>query len=220
VTGRRDGHFEIKWHLSQPVQRVAEFTPEPSADNSDLRGVFLFPKSASGSSGKLRENKGNDMADDMKETLRKMFFDATCISQDYREGLEWGQRHIEYLEQHARDMGELLEQREKEFADLQSHLQERNATIDRLEAELQDNRTHTRRTHTRRTLSSMMPESDEDRHQRHRRERMLDEVTLICVRNGIERMNSDPFTEKIWGRLSLDTANSICYGFDEFDAKQ
>jgi hypothetical protein len=34
--------FEIKWHPSQPVQRVAELTPEPIADNSILRGMFFI----------------------------------------------------------------------------------------------------------------------------------------------------------------------------------
>jgi hypothetical protein len=41
VTGRRDGHFKSR---GQPVQRVAEFTPEPIADNSILRGVFFVPE--------------------------------------------------------------------------------------------------------------------------------------------------------------------------------
>ena len=63
-------------------------------------------------------------------------------------------------------------------------------------------------------------ESDEDRHQRHRHERMLDEVTLICVRNGIERMNRESITEHKWGRMSRDTAENICDGIMEFDAKQ
>jgi hypothetical protein len=62
-------------------------------------------------------------------------------------------------------------------------------------------------------------ESDEDRHQRHRRERMLDAVTLICVRDGIERMNRESTTEKTWGRMSRDTAENICDAINEYDAE-
>ncbi len=112
----------------------------------------MFPKCVSGTTGELRENKGCDM-----ETPREMFFDATWISQDNREALQWGQGRIQYLEEqakvmlgarsekeeeiaslesHARDMGELLEQREQELANLKSHLHERNATIDELEDEI------------------------------------------------------------------------------------
>jgi hypothetical protein len=63
-------------------------------------------------------------------------------------------------------------------------------------------------------------ESDEDRHQRHRRERMMDEVTLICVRGGIEQVDSGRAPEKTWGRLARDSAENICDGIMEFDAKQ
>ena len=61
-------------------------------------------------------------------------------------------------------------------------------------------------------------ESDEDRHQRHRRERMLDKITLICVRDGIERMNRVATVEKTWGAMSRDTAHNICDAINEFDA--
>ena len=63
-------------------------------------------------------------------------------------------------------------------------------------------------------------ESDEDRHQRRRRERMLDEVTLICVRDGIERMKTESTAEKTWGRMAREGAENICDGISDFDAKQ
>ena len=146
----------------------------------------MFPKLASGTSGKLRENMGNDMT----EALRKRFFGSTCISQDYREALEWGQRRI---------------------ASLESHLNDRNQTIDRLEAEIQG-------LNNQLLGKSTSSESEEELHQRRRHERMLDEVTLICVRDGIERMNRESTAEKTWGRMSRDTAENICCGINEFDA--
>jgi len=149
------------------------------------------------------------MADDM-ETRRKMFFSSTCISQGYREGLEWGQSHIEYLEKHACEMGELLKQREKNIADLESHLQERNETIDELEREIKIYQTAVSK-----ITGSTSQESDEDRHQRHRRERMLDEVTLICVRDefGISRGDLHRI-----GCRSRDAAADICDGINQYDA--
>ena len=62
-------------------------------------------------------------------------------------------------------------------------------------------------------------ESDEELHQRRRRERMLDEVTLICVLDGIERMACGETEETKWGRKSRDIADSICNGINDFDAK-
>ena len=62
-------------------------------------------------------------------------------------------------------------------------------------------------------------ECDEEIHQRRRRERMLDEITLICVRDGIERLPRGDAEEQSWGDLARDTATSICWGIDEFDAE-
>jgi len=156
-----------------------------------------------------------EMSDNEKQTRFFRLGDSSTYTAEARGTVLWAQNRIEYLERRACDIGELLKQREEQIANLQSHLQERNATIDQLEAKSQDNRTHTRQ-----TLSSMLPESDEERHQRHRRERMLDEVTLICVRDGIERMKSEPIAEHTWGRMSRDAAENICDGIDEFDSKQ
>jgi hypothetical protein len=132
-------------------------------------------------------------------TPRDMFFDATWISQDNREALQWGQGRVRLLEQHNDA--------------IEDHLQERNATIDRLEQEIQ-------RLNNVLLGKSTSQESDEELHQRRRRERMLDEVTLICVRDGIERMNCDPNAEDSWGRRSRDSAENICDGIMAFDAKQ
>jgi len=154
--------------------------------------------------------------------LREAFFAHFSLKSNHNEARKWAQKRIEDLEKHAFDMGELLErmgklleQREEEIASLQSHLQERNATIDDLEEKLQDNRTHTRQ-----TLSSMIPESDEDRHQRHRRERMLDEVTLICVRDGIKQIKLETTSEPNWVQSFRDIAENVCNSISEYDAKQ
>jgi len=149
-----------------------------------------------------------------EDQLRQEFFELFALKGSGNAARKWAQKRIEHLEQHVCDMGELLEQREKEFADLQSHLQERNATIDQLEAKLPGNRTHTRQ-----TLSSMLPESGEDRRQRRRRERMLDEVTLICVRDGMNQMTESLTGQRYAGQAFRDAAENICQGINDFDAK-
>jgi len=132
---------------------------------------------------------------------RQAFFDLLALTSNQNALRKLAQNRVRELEQQIDAM--------------ESHLRERNATIDELEAELQDNRTHAKQ-----TLSSMIPDSDEDRHQRRRRERLLDEVTLICVRDGIERMNRVATVEKTWGAMSRDTADNICDAINEFDAQQ
>jgi seryl-tRNA synthetase len=161
----------------------------------------MFPKLASGTSGKSRENMGDDLTEMNKDQLRQAFFDLFALKSNEKAVRKWGQNHVRDLEQQIEAM--------------EDHLQERNATIDELEAKLQDNRTHTRQ-----TLSSMLPESDEERHQRHRRERMLDEVTLICVRDGIERMEVGVMNERGLGKISRDAADNICRGINQYDGKQ
>ena len=184
-----------------------------------LRGVFLFPKSVSGTSGKTRENKRGDMAKTSDDELRKRFFELILSNTSQNEIVWWSQNRVRELEQHAKDIGEVLEQREKcfvqtrsHFTQMQSHLGDRNETIDELEAEI-------KRLNDQLSSRPTNPESGEEIHQRRRRERMLDEVTLICVRDGIERMNSESTAERSWGKLSRETAVNICRGIDEYDAK-
>jgi hypothetical protein len=61
-------------------------------------------------------------------------------------------------------------------------------------------------------------ESGEEIHQRRRRERMLDQVTLICVRDGIERIQRTLDIEQDYGRDNRNTADNICHGINGFDA--
>ncbi len=174
-------------------------------------------------------------------TPREMFFGLTCISHDYREALEWGQRRIQYLEQQNKAMLGSIKA-------LESHLNDRNKTIDELERELKINQTAVsgksgesrenkgddmtensdealqqklfKRLNDLAAHKPTNPESDEDRHQQHRRERMLDEVTLICVMREIDKLDVNATAERYWGRMSRDTAENICDGINDFDAEQ
>jgi cell division protein FtsB len=115
---------------------------------------------------------------------------------DNAASIIWASERIDELEMANKKQGE-----------------EMTETIAELEAEI-------KRLTDQSSGNSTNPESDEDRYQRHRRERMLDEVTLICVRDGIERMNSYPIAEHSWGRMSRDSAKNICDGINGFDAEQ
>jgi hypothetical protein len=63
---------------------------------------------------------------------------------------------------------------------------------------------------------STSQESDEDRHQRHRRERMLDEVTLMCIALKIEIITNNL---NRFGEISRDAAADICNGINQYDAE-
>jgi septal ring factor EnvC (AmiA/AmiB activator) len=175
----------------------------------------MFPKCASGTSGELRENKGCDMTEMNEGQLRQKFF-CCLVSENNGDAIAWAQKRMLNLEEHAFDMVQLLEQQDEKLADLQSHLQERNATIDKLEAEIK------RLTGLTDQLSSSCAnlQSDEERHQRRRREKMLDGITEICVRNGIDQLETNTTAERDWGRMSRYAADNICDGIDEYDAKQ
>ena len=173
----------------------------------------MFPKLVSGTSGKLRENKGDGMAEMSERQLRQAFFDLFAIKSNEKAVRKWGQDRIQHLEEQNKAMLGVFSQKELRIASLESHLNDRNETIDRLEEEIQ-------RLNNQLLGKSTSQESDEDRHQRRRRERMLDEVTLICVRDGIDQLEISATAERYWGQVSRDTANNICHGFNDFDAEQ
>jgi cell division protein FtsB len=154
------------------------------------------------------KNKGDDMTDmtEAEITGHRIIFEDVVLylkngihvdlraTSDNAASIIWASERIDELEM-AKKKGE-------EMAE----------TIDELEAEI-------KRLTDQSSSKSTNPESDEELHQRRRRERMLDEVTLICVRDGIERMNCDPNAEHSWGRRSRDSAENICDGINDFDAK-
>jgi len=133
--------------------------------------------------------------------LRQAFFDLFAIKSNQNAVRKWAQNRVRYLEQ--------------QIEALEAHLRKRNATIDELEYEIK-----TYQTAVSQKTGSTPQESDEDRHQRRRRERMLDEVTLICVRSEIASVSSSATDERRCGRMSRDSAENICDGIDKFDAKQ
>jgi hypothetical protein len=59
---------------------------------------------------------------------------------------------------------------------------------------------------------------EEEIHQRRRRERMLDEITLICVRNQIASVSRIATEETRWGQTFRHTAENMCNGINEYDA--
>ena len=158
------------------------------------------------------EKQGGDMTKMSDVQLRQAFFYGPFIAIS-GNAIEWAKRRIEYLETHACDLSKLLEQREKNLADLQSNLRERVATIDELDAEI-------KRLTDQLSGNSTNLESDEELHQRRRRERMLDEVTLICVHLGMYQVTEGVVDQRDWGRAFRDIAKNICNGIDEDDAEQ
>ena len=236
----------------------------------------MFPKSVSGTSGKLRENKGDDMTQDGvndamlrkklkdfvnyakngnslsflidsayaqaiiwaseriaelegqtqspetgSDEVRDAFFclghrtemsaEMTAIS--YCEAVAWGQDRIRHLERDLRDEQEVvgeIKKLELENEQLSLENESLSKTILAISKSPQ--------------LAS--PESDEEIHQRRRHERILDEITLICVRDRIEQLidadgkqiEPGATAEQRWGRNSRDTADNICRGINEYDA--
>ena len=60
-------------------------------------------------------------------------------------------------------------------------------------------------------------ECDEEIHQRRRRERMLDEITLSCVR-GLLHGDAEEKTYEQIGDSARDRAEDICHGIKKYDA--
>lgn len=146
------------------------------------------------------------MTETRDDELRKKFFLLGKLS--IRSGgkgnpVQWGQVRVQYLEKYLED---LLDQ------------------VKRLELE-NENLSKTVLTLSNSTLLAS-PESEEEIYDRRRRERMLDEITLICVRDRIEQLidadgkqdESGPTTERRWGRNCRDTADNICRGINGYDA--
>jgi ElaB/YqjD/DUF883 family membrane-anchored ribosome-binding protein len=186
----------------------------------------MFPKSVSGTSGKSRENKGDDMAETSDDELRQRFFELVLSNASQNEIVWWSQNRVRMLEEqnkamlgvvdHNKALLGVFSQKEGRIESLQSQLGDRNEAIDELEAEIK------RLTGlTDQLLSNCTNlQSDEERHQRHRRERMLDEVTLICVRDGMRQMTESLTGQRYAGRVFRDAAENICHGINEHDAEQ
>ena len=122
----------------------------------------------------------------------------------YCEAVLWGQNRIRHLERDKRDAQELLDRisgLRRENEELELELENLNKTILTLSKSPQ--------------LAS--PDSDEEIYERRRRERLLDEVTLICVSKEIEKMGHDSDDKLETGFRARDTAEDILAGINEFD---
>lgn len=148
-----------------------------------------------------------------EDEKRGMFFSlGYCVKIDaihHCESIAWGQNRIRHLERDKRDAQELLDQNS-----------ELRREIEELEIALEDESLRK----TTLTISNSPPMASpglvEAIHQQRRRERMLDEVTLICVRDGIERLpRSDAEEQQIRGHLARGIAEKVCWGIREFDAE-
>ena len=61
------------------------------------------------------------------------------------------------------------------------------------------------------------PDSEEEIHQRRRRERLLDEITLSCVSKEIEKMGQGSDDKLETGFRARDMAGDLWAGINEFD---
>ena len=141
----------------------------------------------------------------------EMSAEMTAIS--YCEAVAWGQDRLRHLERDKRDVQELLNQN-SELSRENERLELENENLSRTVLMLS------------KSPQLASPDSDEEIYERRRRERMQDEITLICVRDRIEQLidaGTEHFepgatTETRWGRNSRDTADNICRGINEYDA--
>jgi len=129
--------------------------------------------------------------------LRQAFFDLFAIKSNQNAVRKWAQNRVRYLEQ--------------QIEALEAHLRKRNATIDELEYEIK-----TYQTAVSQKTGSTPQESDEDRHQRRRRERMLDEVTLMLLRKWRGYTHIEDMGWEV--RASRDLAKNICNEINQYDA--
>ena len=136
----------------------------------------------------------------------EMSAEMTAIS--YCEAVAWGHNYIRRLERER-------DERDRRDEQLKLELEVEKAAYKRLEEENEQLELDNEKLN-----NFKVAKTDEEIHQQRRRERMLDAVTLICVRDGIERLPRGDVEEQSWGDLARDTATSICWGIDEFDAKQ
>ena len=156
-------------------------------------GMVVFLKSVSGTSGKLRKNKGDDMAEESDKEIEAHRKNLQSVYWAIQGGRSFEMRtdsaHAQAIIWAINRIGQLELENE--------NLSETSLTLSKSPP-----------------LAS--PESDEQIHQRRRRERMLDEITRFCVTFGFD---SDDGTLKDWGHKSRGMAIEIINGINEHDAK-
>ena len=156
----------------------------------------MFPKSVSGTSGKLRENKVNDMAEESDKEIEAHRKNLQSVSWAIQGGRTFEMRtdsaHAQAIIWASKRIGQL-------------ELENENLSETALTLSNSPLRTS--------------PETDEEIHQRRRRERLLDEITLSCVR-GFLHGDVEGKTNQQVGASARDRAEDICHGIDEFDSRQ
>jgi TolA-binding protein len=143
----------------------------------------------------------------------------TTVESDEEDPVRWGQVRMNYLEQHLQKLLDDIRRLERENEQLKLELENEKSAYKRLEQENEQ-------LELENLQNLKVAKTDEEIHERRRRERMLDEITLICVRDRIEQLidadgkQTEPgaTTEQRWGRNSRDTADNICRGINEYDA--
>jgi chromosome segregation ATPase len=136
------------------------------------------------------------MAETSNDELRQAFFSLFSLSSNEKAARKWAQDRIRHLEQQAETIKAQLVDRNKAI----DSLKEENARL------------------TERLSRDPAVESYENRHQRHRRERMLDEVTLICVQARIRHTPIEDIELDVLGDVLRGLANEICNGINYYDA--
>ena len=131
----------------------------------------------------------------------EMSAETTAIS--YCEAVAWGQNRIRHLER----------ERDERDGQLKLELEVEKAAYKRLEEENEQLELELKNIST----ISKSPDSDEEIYERRRRERLLDEVTLICVSRELEKMGHDSDDQLETGFRAREIASDIWAGINEFD---
>ena len=199
----------------------------------------MFPKSVSGTSGKLRENKGDDMTemnlDDamLREKLKDVVHHLKNGSDlsfhtdsAYAQAIIWASERIAELEGQTQSP----ERSGDETRDLFFRLGYGSEIIampnceavawgqDRIKKlELENENLSKTILTISKSPQLASPDSDEEIYERRRRERLLDEVTLICVSRELEKMGHDSDDQLETGFRAREIASDIWAGINEFD---
>ena len=198
----------------------------------------MFPKSSSGTSGKRRENKVNNMAEDgvsdamLRENLKdivrhlKNGVYLSCMADSaYAQAIIWASERIAELESQKQSMETGSDQVRGLFFQLDGC--ETTPTtcceavawgqdrIKKLELE-NENLSKTILTMSK-SPQLASPESEQEIYERRRRERLLDEITLSCVR-GLLHGDAEEKTYEQIGDSARDRAEDICHGIKKYDA--
>ena len=199
----------------------------------------MFPKSSLGTSGKLKKNRGNDMAEKgvndatLRENLRdivrhlKNGVYLSCMADSaYGQAIIWASERIAELEAESPLPETGSDHNRSVFFRFGYGYSEQEVVGEIKKLQLENEQLSLENDNLSKTmlkLSKSLPlastETDEETHQRRRRKLMLDEITLSCVR-GFLHGDVEGKTNQQVGASARDRAEDICHGIDEFDSRQ